>query len=180
MYFERGHSLCTGQHAPLQAICQKEHTLYCVHHNEEAASCSVVDCDVYNIHTWMHHKHHHHHICEGVLGLVSCQAVVCMQVSNVAAAVPSSSVSQVLVALASYLADSPHLEFLLCWLRHVCVKHGKTLQNEKAAVVMPAIRSLQRVLSKSHEDLSAACDSNLYTLQYLCAAGCTNPSVNGK
>ncbi|KAL3138072.1 hypothetical protein ABBQ38_005303 [Trebouxia sp. C0009 RCD-2024] len=93
------------------------------------------------------------------------------QVSTVAAGVPSSSVSQVLVALASYLADSPHLEFLLCWLRHVCLKHGKTLQHEKAAVVMPAIRSLQRVLSKTHEDLSAACDSNLYTLQYLCAAG---------
>ncbi len=94
-----------------------------------------------------------------------------MQVSNVAAGVPSASVPQMLVALASYLADSPHLEFLLGWLQHVCVKHGRTLQSEKAAVVMPAIRSLQRVLGKTHEDLSAACDSNLYTLQYLCASG---------
>lgn len=99
------------------------------------------------------------------------------QVSSVAAGVSSSSVPQVLVALASYLADSPHLEFLLCWLRHVCLKHGKTLQLEKAAVVMPAIRSLQRVLSKTHEDLSAACDSNMYTLQYLCAAGQNGQSV---
>ena len=94
-----------------------------------------------------------------------------MQVSSVAAGVPSASVPQVLVALASYLADSPHLEFLLSWLRDICVRHGRSLQNEKAAVIMPAIRSLQKVLGKTHEDLSAACDSNLYTLQYLCAAG---------
>lgn len=94
-----------------------------------------------------------------------------MQVSSVTAGIPSASVAQVLVALAAYLADSPHLEFLLGWLRDVCVKHGKTLQNEKAAAVMPAFRSLQRVLGKTHEDLAAASDSNLYTLQYLCVAG---------
>ncbi|KAA6423408.1 MAG: WD40 repeat [Trebouxia sp. A1-2] len=93
------------------------------------------------------------------------------QVGSVAAGVPSASVPQVLSALASYLADSPHLEFLLSWLRDICIKHGRSLQNEKAAVIMPVIRSLQRVLSKTHEDLSAACDSNQYTLQYLCAAG---------
>ena len=94
-----------------------------------------------------------------------------VQVGSVAAGVPSASVPQVLLALASYLADSPHLEFLLSWLRDICIKHGRSLQNEKAAVIMPAIRSLQRVLSKTHEDLSAACDSNQYMLQYLCAAG---------
>lgn len=93
------------------------------------------------------------------------------QVGSVAAGVPSASVPQVLLALASYLADSPHLEFLLSWLRDICIKHGRSLQNEKAAVIMPAIRSLQRVLSKTHEDLSAACDNNQYMLQYLCAAG---------
>ena len=90
-----------------------------------------------------------------------------MQVSGVAAGVPSASVPQVLVAL----ADLPHLEFLLSWLRDICVRHGKSIQNEKAAPLMLAIRSLQKVLGKTYEDLSAACDSNLYTLQYLCAAG---------
>ncbi|DBA78910.1 hypothetical protein WJX77_008158 [Trebouxia sp. C0004] len=98
------------------------------------------------------------------------------QVGSVAAGVPSASVPQVLLALASYLADSPHLEFLLSWLRDICIKHGRSLQNEKAAVIMPAIRSLQRVLSKTHEDLSAACDSNQYMLQYLCAAGRDGPA----
>ncbi|KAL0036124.1 hypothetical protein WJX79_004341 [Trebouxia sp. C0005] len=66
------------------------------------------------------------------------------QVGSVAAGVPSASVPQVLSALASYLADSPHLEFLLSWLRDICIKHGRSLQNEKAAVIMPVIRSLQR------------------------------------
>lgn len=98
-----------------------------------------------------------------------------MQVGSVAGGVPSASVPQVLVALASYLADSPHLEFLLGWLRDICIKHGRTLQNEKASIVMPAIRSLQQVLGKTHDDLSAACDSNLYTLQYLSAVGRDGP-----
>ena len=92
-----------------------------------------------------------------------------LQVGSIAAGIPSASVAQVLVALASYLTDSPHLEFMLGWLKHICIRHGRTLQNEKASVVMPAIRAMQKVLSKTHEDLSAACDSNLYTLQYLCA-----------
>ena len=105
-----------------------------------------------------------------VLALFLKWLTFCLQVSSVAAGIPSASVAQVLVALASYLTDSPHLEFLLSWLKHICIRHGRTLQNEKASVVMPAIRAMQRVLSKTHEDLSAACDSNLYTLQYLCAA----------
>lgn len=40
-----------------------------------------------------------------------------------------------------------------------------------SAAAVPAIRSMQKVLGKTYEDLSAACDSNFYILQYLCAAG---------
>lgn len=94
-----------------------------------------------------------------------------MQVAIVAAGIPSAAVGQVLVALGAYLADSPHLEFLLSWLRMLCVRHSKTLQNERALDIMPAIRSMQRVLGKTHQDLAVACESNQYTLQYLCAAG---------
>lgn len=31
-------------------------------------------------------------------------------------------------------------------------------------------RALQQAVSKAHEDLASACDTNLYTLRYLCAA----------
>jgi hypothetical protein len=36
---------------------------------------------------------------------------------------------------------------------------------------MPAVRSLQKVLNRMHEDLSTACESNIYTLEYLIMAG---------
>lgn len=108
----------------------------------------------------------------GSVGTSMTHPLVCLvQVNLVAAGIPSAWVSQVLVALGMYLADSPHLEFLLSWLRTVCIRHSKALQNERAVDIMPAIRSMQRVLGKTHQDLAAACDSNLYTLQYLCAAG---------
>ncbi len=42
--------------------------------------------------------------------------------------------------------------------------------------VMPVFRALQHAISRSHEDLAAACDSNLYALQYLSAA---RPAANG-
>ena len=100
-----------------------------------------------------------------------------MQVAIVAAGIPSASVGQILVALGAYLADSPHLEFLLSWLRTVCIKHSKALQNERALDIMPAIKAMQRVLGKTHQDLAAACESNQYTLQYLCAAGKIAPAT---
>lgn len=46
----------------------------------------------------------------------------------VAAAVPASALTEVLGALAEYFADCPHVEFLLHWVRSICLRHGPTLQ----------------------------------------------------
>ncbi|BDA43560.1 probable periodic tryptophan protein 2 [Coccomyxa sp. Obi] len=43
-------------------------------------------------------------------------------------------------------------------------------QAMPASRTMPVFRALQQAVSKAHEDLASACDSNLYTLRYLCAA----------
>jgi hypothetical protein len=79
---------------------------------------------------------------------------------------------QVLTLLAEQLAVSPHLEFLLIWVRAMCVAHGPALEGSgSGGKVMPALRSLQKVLGRTHDDLSAACEGNLYMLDYLVEAG---------
>ena len=98
-------------------------------------------------------------------------AALLTQVAAVANGVPSASVPAVLTALAEELGESPHLQFLLNWVEAVAVRHGSSLQKAPAATVMPALRALQRVLARTHEDLAGASESNLYTLAYLCAAG---------
>lgn len=50
------------------------------------------------------------------------------QVDVVAASVPRAALAGVLGALAEYIADCPHLEFLLMWVRSICLRHGTTLQ----------------------------------------------------
>lgn len=44
-------------------------------------------------------------------------------------------------------------------------------QAMQASATMPVFRALQQAVTKAHEDLASACDSNLYTLRYLCSAG---------
>ncbi len=46
----------------------------------------------------------------------------------VAASVPTAALTEVLGALAQYMTDCPHLEFLLNWVRSICLRHGTTLQ----------------------------------------------------
>ena len=47
----------------------------------------------------------------------------------------------------------------------------RTSQGMPSSATMPAFRALQTAVTKAHEDLASACDTNLYTLRYLCAAG---------
>ncbi len=51
-----------------------------------------------------------------------------MQVDTTVASLPSAAVADVLTLLAEYMPECPHLEFILKWLRSLCLKHGPTLQ----------------------------------------------------
>ncbi|KAK9915110.1 hypothetical protein WJX75_004822 [Coccomyxa subellipsoidea] len=92
------------------------------------------------------------------------------EVDMIAGSVPTAALTDVLAALAEYMTDCPHLEFLLKWVRSLCLRHGTTLQAMPASRTMPVFRALQQAVTKSHEDLASACDTNLYTLRYLAAA----------
>ena len=56
------------------------------------------------------------------------------QVDMVAARVPAVALVEVLSALAEALGECPHLEFLLRWVRAVCLHHGAALQARALAM----------------------------------------------
>ncbi|KAF5838324.1 WD40 repeat-like protein [Dunaliella salina] len=102
------------------------------------------------------------------------------QVSTVAAALPVAFIPQLITALSDHLQQSAHLEFVLRWCHAVCVAHGPTLEAAAggvgraaaaASAALPALRSLQKALTRAHEDLAAAAEANVYTLEYLFMAG---------
>lgn len=112
------------------------------------------------------------------------------QVATAAGALPPAFVPQVLTQLAEALSSSPHLEFLLTWVRAVCAAHGEALRAAASgavargaaagggagsavpsSAVMPALRALQKCLTRLHADLAHTCEGNAYTLDYLVAAG---------
>jgi hypothetical protein len=63
-------------------------------------------------------------------------------------------------------------------VRALCAVHGAQLQGGGAAAA-PALRLLQKVLNRLHQDLSSACEANLYTLEYLTTAGTAGAGGGG-
>jgi hypothetical protein len=51
------------------------------------------------------------------------------------------------------------------------MRHGAAIQSSGVGGALPALRSLQKALTRLHEDLAATCEGNMYTLEYLCSAG---------
>lgn len=51
------------------------------------------------------------------------------------------------------------------------MRHGAAIQGSGSGAALPALRSLQKALTRLHEDLAATCDANMYALEYLCSAG---------
>jgi hypothetical protein len=100
------------------------------------------------------------------------------QLDTVARALPALYLEPLLRALAGLLTESPHLEFLLRWVRAVAVAHGPALQQGgpggggpgSGCVGPPVLRALQQALSRVHADVAGAAEGNVYTLEYLVAA----------
>nr|BCL66081.1 nucleolar protein, component of the U3 processome [Volvox africanus] len=102
-------------------------------------------------------------------------------IQTTASGLPPVLVPTVLGALAECAARSPHLEFVLIWIRTVCTAHGASLKSSAtrsggaaaitaSGALMPVLRSLQKVLGGLHSDLAAAAEGNMYTLEYMTAA----------
>ncbi|KAL6497063.1 U3 snoRNP protein [Orobanche gracilis] len=90
----------------------------------------------------------------------------------VASSVPSKYLQRLIEALADLLEKCPHLEFILRWCQErvieICKAHGNTIQ-QNSRNLLPALRSLQKSVTRLHQDLADTCSSNEYMLQYLCS-----------
>ncbi|KRT80089.1 hypothetical protein AMK59_7776, partial [Oryctes borbonicus] len=73
-------------------------------------------------------------------------------------------VEKLLTILANSLEISRHLEYYLHWTQHVLTYHGPRIKPQQN---MPALISLQKWLTRRHEQLSKICDFNRYTMQYV-------------
>ena len=104
------------------------------------------------------------------------------QVGYTAAAVPPSAVTMLLVVLAGSLPSSPHLEFMLSWLRALCLHHGDVLQSGGGAMhagnasdkSAPALRTVQQAVTALHDDIRTSAEENLYMLRFLCSSPTKN------
>lgn len=97
-------------------------------------------------------------------------AVSPAEVPAVASSVPFKHLQRLLEALAHLLENCPHLEFVLRWCQELCKVHGPSIQHNSRNL-LPALKSLQKAITRSHQDLADTCSSNEYMLQYLCSTG---------
>lgn len=96
----------------------------------------------------------------------------------IAKALPDACVGEVLTILAGAIGSTPHLEFLMLWIKSICNTHGISLSKPTSSV-LAALKALQKALSQLHADVGAMCESNIYTLDYLGAASSCSKTQPG-
>ncbi|KAA8541887.1 hypothetical protein F0562_023039 [Nyssa sinensis] len=86
----------------------------------------------------------------------------------VTSAVPFKYLQRLIEAFADLLENCPHMEFILRWCQELCKAHGHTIQ-QNSRNLLPALKSLQKAITRLHQDLADTCSSNEYLLRYLCS-----------
>ncbi|KAI9081565.1 hypothetical protein K1719_036451 [Acacia pycnantha] len=88
----------------------------------------------------------------------------------VASSIPRTYLQRLIDALADLLKNCPHLEFILRWSQELCKAHGNHIQ-QNCRKLLPSLKSLQKAITRLHQDLADTCSSNEYKLRYLCSSG---------
>nr|GMD32397.1 periodic tryptophan protein 2 homolog [Ipomoea batatas] len=86
-----------------------------------------------------------------------------------ASSIPFKYLQRLVTAFADLLENCPHLEFILRWCQELCKAHGQSIQ-QNSRNLLPALKSLQKAITRLHQDLADTCSSNEYLLRYLCSA----------
>lgn len=86
----------------------------------------------------------------------------------VASSVPFKYLQRLIEAFGELLENCPHLEFILRWCQELCKTHGHSIQ-QNSRNMLPALKSLQKAITRLHQDLADTCSSNQYLLRYLCS-----------
>ncbi|KAM0938311.1 putative transcription factor WD40-like family [Dioscorea sansibarensis] len=91
-----------------------------------------------------------------------------LDIKAVSLSISFKYMQRLIEALADLLESCPHLEFILQWCQDLCEAHGHSIQQNSRSL-LPSLRSMQKAITRIHEDLSDICSSNEYMLQYLCS-----------
>ncbi|VAH09388.1 unnamed protein product [Triticum turgidum subsp. durum] len=91
-------------------------------------------------------------------------------VRAICSSVPFKYLQRLIDAFADLLESCPHLEFILLWAQELCKVDGSYIQ-QNSRTLLPALKSLQKSITKLHQDLADTCSSNEYMLKYLSSAG---------
>ncbi|KAG5006458.1 hypothetical protein AAZX31_09G079900 [Glycine max] len=97
-------------------------------------------------------------------------AVSPADIPAVATSIPYKYIQRLVEALADLLENCPHLEFILRWSQELCKAHGNSIQ-QNSRNLLPSLKSLQKAITRIHQDLADTCSSNEYMLRYLCSSG---------
>ncbi|XP_057968885.1 periodic tryptophan protein 2 [Malania oleifera] len=97
-------------------------------------------------------------------------AVSPVDIPVIASSVPFRYLQRLIEAFADLLESCPHLEFILRWCQELCKVHGLSIQQNSRSL-LPALKSLQKAITRLHQDLADTCSANEYLLRYLCSAG---------
>ncbi|CAN1126420.1 Periodic tryptophan protein 2 [Linum perenne] len=95
-------------------------------------------------------------------------AVSNADVAAVASSIPQRYLQRLIDVFADLLESCPHLEFVLNWCQELCKTHGNSIQ-QNSRNLLPALKSLQKAITRIHQDLADTCSANEYMLQYLCS-----------
>ncbi|XP_059642229.1 periodic tryptophan protein 2 [Cornus florida] len=91
-----------------------------------------------------------------------------VDIPAVASSVPFRYLQRLIEAFANLLENCPHLELVLRWSQELCKAHGHSIQ-QNSRNLLPALKSLQKAITRLHQDLADTCSSNEYLLRYLCS-----------
>ncbi|XP_044487276.1 periodic tryptophan protein 2 [Mangifera indica] len=97
-------------------------------------------------------------------------AVSPVDIPVVASSIPHRYMQRLIEALSDLLESCPHLEFILRWCQELCKTHGNSIQ-QNSRNLLPSLKSLQKAITRIHQDLADTCSSNEYMLRYLCSVG---------
>ncbi|KAJ8755908.1 hypothetical protein K2173_024453 [Erythroxylum novogranatense] len=92
-----------------------------------------------------------------------------MDIPAVSSSIPYRYLQRLIDALADLLESCPHVEFILHWCQELCKVHGNSIQ-QNSRNLLPALKSLQKAITRIHQDLADTCSSNEYMLRYLCSS----------
>ncbi|KAM1714573.1 hypothetical protein ACFX11_025413 [Malus domestica] len=92
-----------------------------------------------------------------------------IDIPAVVSSIPYRYLQRLIEALADLLENCPHVEFILQWCQELCKVHGNSIQ-QNFRKLLPALKSLQKAITRTHQDLKETCSSNEYMLRYLCSA----------